>query len=165
MLARLKSEVGDFLKGKLNAELEAQGHKATGNLADSIEITIKRFLDGWEIQGRFLHYGKYVDTGRAAGVKRVPLDALIEWIRVKRMDLRGKSERSVAFAIQTAIFKKGIPTDGDERKKRWISRTLEDNEQEIFDRIQPIMYQFVTVEFNNLVERTQKLLNEQAAAA
>lgn len=165
MLERLKSEVAEWLKAKLNKELEEQGHIATGNLANSIEVTIKRFLDGWEIQGFFLHYGKYVDTGRRAGVKRVPLDALIEWMRVKKMDLRGKSERSVAFAIQTAIFKKGIPTDGDERKKRWISRTLEDNEQEIFDRIQPIMYQFVEVEFTNMIERTRTLLNQQEAAA
>lgn len=163
MLERLKSEVGDWLKSKLKTELENQGHVATGNLLNSIDVSIHRFLDGWEIRGTFLSYGKEVDTGQPPGT-RVEISALIEWMRAKKMDLRGKSEQTVAFLIQRKILKVGTPTDGDKTKTGWMSKTLEDNEQEIFDRIKPIMYQFVTVEFNNMIERTRTLLNEQAAA-
>lgn len=137
-------------------ELERQGHKATGQLINSVEVAVNDITDGFEIVGQHLYYGRFVDTGRKAGVKRVPIDALIDWIRVKKMDLRGNSERQVAFAIQRAIYNKGIPTDGDQRKKRWMSGTLEAKALEIDEKIREIAGYYVDLVFDNMIERSKK---------
>lgn len=162
MLEKLQTDVADFILQELIKELGYQGHIASGKLLDSLEVEVTEAAGLFSIDGRYLTYGKYVETGRKAGVKRVPIDALIEWIRVKRLDLRGKSERSVAFAIQAAIFKKGIPTDGDETKKRFVGRTLDRLESEIINRVDKIVSDFVQIEFDNIIAREQKELNRAA---
>jgi hypothetical protein len=63
------------------------------------------------IEGKSLLYGRYVDSGRRAGIKRVPIDALIGWIRVKGIPLNGRKERDLAYAIQLKIWKNGIPSN------------------------------------------------------
>lgn len=145
-----------WIQKLLIEELERQGHKATGQLINSVEVAVNEIADGFEIQGHHLYYGRFVDTGRKAGVKRVPIDALIDWLRIKKMDLRGNSERQVAFAIQRAIYNKGIPTDGDQKKKRWMSGTLEVNAQEIDEKIRGIAGYYVDLVFDNMIERTRK---------
>lgn len=164
MLAKLK-EFAQYLEKEITTELVSQGHVASGKLKESISVEVTKALDLISIDGRFIYYGRYVDTGRRAGVKRVPLDALIEWIRIKRITLNGKSERQVAFAIQTAIYKKGIPTSGDIRKKRFVSGTLEKKESEIISQIRDIVSDFVNIEFENLIEKVQREFNRTAAAA
>ena len=164
MILERLNEVAKFISIELKQELEAQGHNASGELGKSIDVATKELVNGFVIQGSFVFYGKFVDTGRKAGGKKVPIDALIEWIRVKRIDLRGKKERSVAFAIQNSIHKKGIPTDGDQRKKRWISGTLERIEGDIASMIQTIVEDFVTLEFNNIIEKTRKEFTQIVAA-
>lgn len=164
-MLELLNHIADFLRAALVKELEDQGHVATGNLLKSIEVVVEEIKDGFEIKGNFLKYGRYVDTGRKPGGKKVPIAALIDWIRVKKIDLRGKSERSVAFAIQTAIFRKGIPTDGDTSKKRWMSRTLEANEEELIKQLRQAAFTNLSLLFSNLIENTQKELNENNLAA
>jgi len=127
----LLSPLCEVLLNDLRAELRSQGHTATGTLMDSLRVEIMDELGGLKIVGSSVFYGRYVDSGREPGVKRVPLDALIEWIRVKRFDLQGRSERSVAFLIQRAIFERGIPTDGNEMKRMFVRRTLENRAEYI----------------------------------
>ncbi len=60
-------------------------------------------------------------NGRKPGARKVPISALIKWIKryrlklnVQKRDARGRFRKidininSLAFAIQTSIFKKGI---------------------------------------------------------
>jgi len=156
--AKQLQPIARFLQQEVITELEQQGHIATGNLKDSIEAAIEEYAGGFKIVGRYLYYGEYVDTGRKPGTKRVPIDALIAWIRVKKINLNGKRERDVAFAIQTAIFKKGIPTDGDDKKKRFVSRTLEATEGELKAMIESVFYRIVKLSVENMIEETQKEL-------
>ena len=63
-------------------------------------------------------YAQYVDGGRVIGAKKVPISALIKWIRRYRVAGRNTKGRfvkrtsdsvnSLAFAIQTSIYKNGI---------------------------------------------------------
>jgi len=54
-------------------------------------------------------YGQYLDRGRNPGVKKVPIAALLGWIKAKKIKPKpGQSENSLAFAIQNSIFKRGI---------------------------------------------------------
>jgi hypothetical protein len=54
-------------------------------------------------------YAMYVISGRKAGVKKVPISVLISWIKQKGIQpSEGQSVNSLAFAIQTSIYKNGI---------------------------------------------------------
>ncbi|GAB3293884.1 hypothetical protein [Hymenobacter tenuis] len=73
-----------------------------------------------------LDYLEYLDRGRAKFTKRVPIDALLVWIRKKKLGLparsstgkfqsrrsqstgRRMSANQLAFAIQTSIYRNGI---------------------------------------------------------
>ena len=163
MLEKLQ-QVADFIKREIQDELVAQGHEATGRLKESISVEVTQAFDLISIDGRFVYYGRYVDQGRRAGVKRVPIDALLEWIKIKRLSAPGKTPRSLAFAIQTAIYKRGIPTDGDSRKKRFVSGTLERIEPDISVKIQEIVSGYLEFEFYNMIERTQRSFDNAQAA-
>ena len=69
---------------------------------------IDQTLTGITISAQALYYAKFVNAGRKPGTKGVPIDVLVEWIRRKRLNMEGKRERSVAFAMQRSIRDKGI---------------------------------------------------------
>jgi hypothetical protein len=158
----IKSQLLDLatlIKMNLIREVERQGHRASGKLMDSIDVAIQSTVGGMSLIGRYVYYGRWVDTGRNAGVKRVPVDALIQWIRIKNIDLRGRKERDVAFAIQAAIYKNGIPTNRDMGKRRFMSSTLEKMEQVIFNKIYDAVFKGVELDIFNMIEKTQSSIN------
>ena len=61
-----------------------------------------------ELNIQYPEYLQYWDSGRKSGGKKVPIMALIDWI--KRKNLRGgkKTVMQLAFAIQTAIWRRGL---------------------------------------------------------
>jgi hypothetical protein len=68
-----------------------------------------------QAQISYMDYFKYVNRGRKPKSKRVPIPALLEWIKYKKIKPRDKKGRfikmkpmSLAFAIQTNIYKFGI---------------------------------------------------------
>jgi hypothetical protein len=85
-----------------------------------------RFTSTPSLELYALEYLAYLDRGRPKFTKRVPLDALLIWIRKKRLGLPGRnaqgryqarrsrstgrriSANQLAFAIQTSIYKRGI---------------------------------------------------------
>ena len=55
------------------------------------------------------YYFQYVSSGRKRGVRKVPIRALIEYIKQYRITPRnGQTINQLAFAIQTSIYKQGI---------------------------------------------------------
>ena len=119
----LMNEAGALAVAELRAELDDQGHNASGQLSESMEYN-------WGIQGddlvvsvSFLDYGEYVDRGRRPGTKRVPIAALMDWIRQRRFEADGEeSIRRIAFAIQETIYQHGIPTPGSLKFSRTRKR-------------------------------------------
>ena len=97
----------EFLEDEMRGRLTKQGHIATGKLRDSIKTTVRKAAYGYVIEGKSDGYGRYVDTGRRPGGKRVPISALLSWIEVKGFDLKGKQAIDVAWAIQTKIYQNG----------------------------------------------------------
>jgi hypothetical protein len=83
---------------------------ASGSLKNSIEVKTK---GNTEIDISMNDYGQWVQSGRAAGKKGVPISAIISWIKARGLKGRNKKGRyikdtSFAFAIQTNIKKFGI---------------------------------------------------------
>ena len=118
-------QLAEHLKKALQTELSVQMRVASGTLINSIEAVVKKTLSGFEIVGSAVYYAKYVENGRRAGAKGVPIEALIEWIRIKRIVIDGRSERSTAFMFQSSIRRKGIAPS------LFITRTLQNQESTI----------------------------------
>lgn len=118
-------QLAEHLKKALQTELSVRMRVASGTLINSIEAVVKETMNGFEIVGSAVYYAKYVENGRRPGAKGVPIQALIEWIRVKRIVIEGRSERSTAFMIQNSIRRKGIAP------ALFITRTLQNQERTI----------------------------------
>lgn len=100
-------------------ELLNQGHTASEALFNSIQSVIEHTLTGITISAQALYYAKFVNAGRKPGTKGVPINLLVEWIRRKRLNMEGKRERSVAFAMQRSIRDKGI------KPSRFIDKSID----------------------------------------
>ena len=110
--------IGAYIKA-LIVELALQGHNATGTLINSITTNVLSAPNASILFGEFVYYGRFVDLGKT-GARRVPIDALIKWIKQKGFESVAKKIRGMAFAIQKTIFEKGISTPqswkGSQRK-------------------------------------------------
>lgn len=109
--------LADEIKLFMFAEAQASGKRKflkSGGIIEDTKVQINK--DGIKIA--LPDYAQYIDGGRLPGTKKVPLDALITWIRRYRIGGRNSKGRftkrtensvnSLAFAIQTNIYKHGI---------------------------------------------------------
>jgi hypothetical protein len=102
-----------------NPDVKGSGDKyASGQLYNSLSGSIEIGPNGEPIALiQYQDYFNNVNFGRKAGVKRVPLSALMQWIKVRGLKGRDKKGRfmsttNLAWAIQTNIFKYGVrPTN------------------------------------------------------
>lgn len=119
---RFKQSVEDLAK-KLKSELEAQGHRATGRLADSIEavnggsefLLVSEIL--MESYWNNVNYGvsasKIPYSGRnGRGGTSLYIQGLINWAKVIKPNLSEKEAKSFAFAVANKHKKEGMPTRG-----------------------------------------------------
>jgi hypothetical protein len=92
-------------------------------------------------------YGKYVDSGRRKGAKKVPLDVLIAWIERKAIVNGDKEVKSLAFAIQQTIFKEGSPTKGsfrfsnNGRRKGFIDFVIENKLDFVYTELEKQVFE------------------------
>jgi hypothetical protein len=98
-----------------NPDAYGVGNKvASGSLYNSIRGSVEIGTDGLPYAViDYNDYLQYVQRGRPAQIKRVPISALLQWISIKGLKGRDKKGRfipnlSLAFAIQTNIYKYGI---------------------------------------------------------
>ncbi len=105
---KIRQEIADFIRDTLQIELLNQGHVASKALFNSIECVTEKTLFAFEFTAHAVYYAEYVNDGRKKGVKGIPLDALISWIRLRKFELHGKKEASIAYAVQSSIKQKGI---------------------------------------------------------
>jgi len=106
------TEIGNFIIKELQKELIAQGHEATGRLVNSFEQRVVTIPDGMALEILMNDYGTYVNDGRKAGGKKVPINVLVDWVKRKAIVNGDREIKSLAFAIQQTIFKEGSPTSG-----------------------------------------------------
>lgn len=149
--------LGQFIINELGKELIKQNHRATGNLIASLDYAIEHRGDLFSIIVTSLPYGGFVNTGRRAGAKKVPIQVLVEWIKQKGIATNNKKVLGIAFAIQNKIHKEGSPTKNRVRKfgkgVDFIDDTLERINGEIEKRIADIVFAPIEISIDNLVKR------------
>lgn len=99
-----------------NPNVKGLGNKfASGKLYNSLKANVVSTPEGFRLELQYADYYKNVNFGRRAGGKKVPIKALMDWIKIRglrKRDAKGRfvkgGIRSLAFAIQTNIFKFGI---------------------------------------------------------
>lgn len=104
------------------------GVKESSNLSKSVQYVATQ--DG--VQMKVLEYYPYVSEGRsttkrAARVSKVPIDALIEWIKKRGITPYGnRTINQLAFAIQTAIYKRGLDSKRPVKGKGFADNVAND---------------------------------------
>jgi hypothetical protein len=138
-------ELAKLIKEFMIAEAEKGGkHKfrADGKAGIVQSTKVEFTVDGVEIE--LAEHAQYINNGRKAGAKKVPIGALIKWLKRYRVVSRDKktgkyqksSEGSInaaAYAIQQSIFKNGI------KARPFIEKTLDFAEDLISEVIDEIM--------------------------
>ena len=92
---------------------------ASGRLRDSVKVTGSNEGTNYILQIIMLDYFQWVQSGRLPGKKFVPVGALIQWIKDRKLSIRNKKTgkfakktpdaiKSMAYAIQRNINKFGI---------------------------------------------------------
>jgi len=148
-------ELGQFMINELGKELITQNHRATGKLIQSLDFTVSKSVESTDLLIFMNDYGEFVNTGRRKGAKKVPIPALVEWIKQKGIATGNKKILGIAFAIQKTIEKEGIPTRRSRaRGKRieFIDDTIERVAIEINNRVTEIAFKDVEVQIDNLVK-------------
>jgi hypothetical protein len=149
-------DLGQFIINELAKELIKQDHKATGKLISSLDYTINDALLGKELIITMNDYGKYVNTGRKRGAAKVPIKALVEWIKQKGIETNNKKVLGMAFAIQKTIEKEGSPTRNSRAKGKrteFVDDTLIRISAEINRRISDAVFKEFELTVDNFVRR------------
>lgn len=94
-----------FLKAAIIDLQPQRNDLRQSNLWRSIEWRVERQS---VIQILAADYIVFIDSGRRAGAKRVPIGSLLSWIRRNKINQGKISDVSLAYAIQTVIYQKGI---------------------------------------------------------
>lgn len=160
--------IAEYMKEAMIVELILQGHKATGDLIQSIEHKIVPMINSIRMTGEFNFYGRFVDTGRRAGGKKVPIDALERWIVQRGFESDAKKVRGMAFAIQKTIFDKGISTGqswAGESTKDWLTKTLANSEDKINADIEAACDAQMEILIGNMITETITLSKTYGIAA
>jgi hypothetical protein len=112
-LKKAMEKYGEALVIEIVKELKSADKIATGALAKSVDYELIEALDTIAVNILALDYMETVDGGRRKGAKAPPTDAIIKWIKVKRIKGRDKKgrfikDKSTAFLMARAIGKNGI---------------------------------------------------------
>ena len=117
MLKKLNEIVAELIQETLIQNLLAiDPDLSTSDLVKNIKSTPV----GYSVEVFMPSYAIYVEKGRRPGVKAPPVRVIIEWIRKKRIPLRGGRINAVAYAIARSIGRFGI------RAKPFIERSADE---------------------------------------
>jgi hypothetical protein len=165
-------EYGKLFTGYLKKEIQKKqfpygnperglGNKvASGKLLNSIDYEIITDSDGNPtLEISYIDYFENVNLGRRREKKKVPINDLLNWIKVRGLKGRNKKGQfipnlSFAFAIQTNIFKFGIrPSNIYDKGLDGLLDYVDNPPPELQGELQEI-YDMIAQDVNNFVERT-----------
>lgn len=150
-------EIGQFAIEELGKELIKQQHKATGDLIASLDFNIISQKLSDAIIVTMNDYGKFVNTGRKRGAAKVPIQALVDWIKQKGIESDSKKVLGIAFAIQKTIQKEGSPTVRSRargKKVEFVEDVIERIQLKVFQMVEKATVNKVQISIDNLVKRT-----------
>lgn len=148
--------IGQFLIEELAKELIKQDHKATGKLISSLDYETIQRPKSATLLVKMLDYGQFVNTGRKKGAAKVPIKALVDWIKQKGIETNNKKVIGIAFAIQKTIEREGSPTRNSRTKGKrveFVDDTLERIETKLYQMIDEALFDYVNASIDNLVKR------------
>lgn len=154
--------IGEFVVKQLQIVLEDQGHRATGELIDSMRHEVKKIGNGFTITVFGKDYAKFVDRGIPAGVWVSPY-ALAEWVEQKGIATGEKEIKSIAFAIRRKIFQEGSPTKGSlkfsktGKRDEFIKVMLDENANIIFQMVFDLFSREVAISLRNTIAKQRKI--------
>lgn len=143
---------------------------ASGQLLNSMTATVVTKGNGqYELVITYMDYFEAVNLGRRPNRKKVPINALLDWIKIRGVKGRNKRGRfipslSLAFAIQTNIYKYGIaPSNIYDKAYDSFEALLENPPAEFQDEydslyeaigrdVENFMEKVVTKEFPSIIE-------------
>lgn len=152
--------IGFTLVEALKNEFRQQGHNATNKLINSVRYDVVSGDAGIEDKISYLDYGQYVDTGRRAGAKGVPIDVLERWIKLLNIPLKNnQTVRQLAFIFQRAIKEQGSPTRGsfkytnNGRRKDFSLQVISEKYEFITNTVQNASFSFLETEVIGILSK------------
>lgn len=141
--------IATYLREDIKKRLIDDGHTATGELVDSIRTAVSREISMYVINGYMAKQGVFIISGRSAGAKGVPIDALMKWIENKGFSDGIKYTKGIAFAIQKSIKKKGIkPND-------FIGKSFDENRLFIGNRLMDAVSEQMHLSITNMINNAK----------
>lgn len=158
--------VGRYVVSLLRAELSAQGYVLSGNLLRSVEAVATTSARRTVIEFWSDDYGEKLNTGLTAqyfknrsGAQRLSdIQELERWVK-RRIGLSGRAALRVAFAIDRAHMREGMPTRGayrfssNGRRTGWVDFTIQDNEEKVKELIESFAFESVQILLTNFISQ------------
>jgi hypothetical protein len=165
-------EFGKLFTGYIKSEIQKKqfpygnpqrglGDKvASGKLLNSISYEVINGTDGNPtLEISYVDYFENVNLGRRKEKKRVPIKAILDWIKVRGLKGRNKKGQFIpnlgfAFAIQTNIFKFGIrPSNIYDKGLDGLLDFVDNPPAELAQELQEI-YSMIAEDVNNFLVQT-----------
>lgn len=132
---------------------------ASGQLLNSLTATVVPKGNDYELVITYMDYFQPVNLGRRPERKRVPIPALLDWIRIRGIRARNKRGRfipslSLAFAIREKIYRYGIaPANIYDKAYDSFEALLENPPQEFQDEYNSL-YEAIGRDVENLISKS-----------
>ena len=104
IIEKVAIELAALLRAAILDISPQRNNLSNSELVKSVE---ERFTEN-SIEIWAYEYAIFIDSGRKAGARRVPLWALVDWIKRYNLSDGRISVNSLAFLIQRSIFENGI---------------------------------------------------------
>ena len=175
-IATQTTELEHILSKVLEEEWIAQGHSITNKITETIKYVVKQETNSLTLSGMMYPYGSIIAAGTKAnkipysgrsgrGGTSLYIQALQNYVILRMRITDEKKSLGVAFAIATEQKKHGMPTPGSYsftntgKRLDWIEEAFKKNEDLIFDTIQKMCYQILSVQFDVIINHWQKEFN------
>lgn len=146
MNTKLLQAIGEAYVEHLQAELIIIGLKDS-NIINNISYKINNNT----IEIILPDYSQYIESGRRANTKRVPIQILLKWMIRKGIP----NSIKIAFAIQTKIFKVGI------RPRPFIENSINKTDENIENLIKLYVDNVINAEIKILQQDVQRQFGSQ----
>lgn len=119
-LGMVMQEYAELLERDYQEELREDGHYATGNLINNMHYIIESGGTSIEVSLSLADYYKYLEKGTRPHWP--PIDAIMQWIKVKRIlpsktyDGKLPTEKQLAYLIARKISEVGTKGSDDLKK-------------------------------------------------
>jgi DNA-binding ferritin-like protein (Dps family) len=132
---------------------------ASGQLLNSLTATVVENKPGqYELVITYMDYFEAVNLGRRPRRGKVPIPALLDWIKIRGIKGRNKRGRfipnlSLAFAIQTNIYKYGIVPSNIYDKAYDSFEALLENPPAQFQQEYEALYEAIGQDVENFMDK------------